>query len=425
MLGPWLVGGDGIDHIGAYWQSADGDQATIDLNGPGPGSITTSLSTLSGWTTGATYRVSFSLAANPDNTLSPQSCVRATTATHQQDYCFNVLNTDGQGTQASSANMGWQRHTFEFTGAPTDHLTFTSLDAPGDAWGPALDHITVEKLVPTTGPGVRHLFTGKERDTETNLDYFGARYLSAAQGRFTSADAPFADQWEKDPQSWNLYSYARNNPLRFTDPRGRACVVGPNGNYDDNSGGQSCADVAKDNANLRPSSTTTAQGGNVATAFALNALFALSNTANNSFAWMFEQRPNVLQNTPTNREFTGQVAAGAVFVGTMVIGPGGGASTAPREIRVTWKGLLHVIQRHTGDMAGKSFFGDSAAVTGLVKAAEAVAPTPQAGGNFIRIVDAGRTIGTDVTTGQATSVYTVVTDKAGELVTAFPGRPTR
>lgn len=116
ILGPWLVGGDGIDHIGAYWQSADGDQASIDLSGTGPGSITTSLSTLSGWTTGATYRVSFSLAANPDNTLSPQSCVRATTASSQQDYCFNVLNVDGQGTQASTANMGWQRHTFEFTG---------------------------------------------------------------------------------------------------------------------------------------------------------------------------------------------------------------------------------------------------------------------------------------------------------------------
>jgi hypothetical protein len=84
-----------------------------------------------------------------------------------------------------------------------------------------------------------------------------------------------------------------------------------------------------------------------------------------------------------------------------------------------------VIQRHTGGMAGKSFFGDSAAVTGLVKAAESVAATPQAGGNFVRVVDAGRTIGTDVTTGQATSIYTVITDKLGELVTAFPGRPMR
>jgi RHS repeat-associated protein len=55
--------------------------------------------------------------------------------------------------------------------------------------------------------------TGKERDTETGLDYFGARYFSGAQGRFTSPDEPFADQYESDPQSWNLYTYGRNNPL--------------------------------------------------------------------------------------------------------------------------------------------------------------------------------------------------------------------
>src|SRR4030095_13936282 len=64
-------------------------------------------------------------------------------------------------------------------------------------------------------------FTGKERDSETRLDYFGARYYSAAQGRFISADAPFADQHSEDPQSWNLYSYVRNKPLTTYDPDGR------------------------------------------------------------------------------------------------------------------------------------------------------------------------------------------------------------
>ena len=38
------------------------------------------------------------------------------------------------------------------------------------------------------------MFTGKERDAETGLDYFGARYMSSAMGRFTSADAPFIAQ---------------------------------------------------------------------------------------------------------------------------------------------------------------------------------------------------------------------------------------
>lgn len=55
---------------------------------------------------------------------------------------------------------------------------------------------------------------------ETGLDYFGARYFSSAQGRWASPDRPFADQYFHDPQSWNLYAYARNNPLRFVDDNG-------------------------------------------------------------------------------------------------------------------------------------------------------------------------------------------------------------
>jgi RHS repeat-associated protein len=65
-------------------------------------------------------------------------------------------------------------------------------------------------------------FTGKERDAETGLDYFGARYYSSPQGRFTSPDKPLLDQHIEDPQSWNLYAYARNNPLIYIDPTGEA-----------------------------------------------------------------------------------------------------------------------------------------------------------------------------------------------------------
>ena len=81
-----------------------------------------------------------------------------------------------------------------------------------------------------------HAFTGKERDAETGLDYFGARYFSGAQGRFTSPDSPFADQNPYNPQSWNLFSYGRNNPLSFVDPTGR-CSAAPGGNYTDDGAG--------------------------------------------------------------------------------------------------------------------------------------------------------------------------------------------
>jgi len=66
------------------------------------------------------------------------------------------------------------------------------------------------------------ILTGKERDNESGLDFFGARYYWNSAGRFTSPDVPLLDQTPEDPQSWNLYTYARNNPLVFVDPTGEA-----------------------------------------------------------------------------------------------------------------------------------------------------------------------------------------------------------
>ncbi|MFN7543641.1 MAG: RHS repeat domain-containing protein [Acidobacteriota bacterium] len=85
------------------------------------------------------------------------------------------------------------------------------------------------------GQAVSIMFTGKERDAETGLDYFEARYFSGAQGRFTSPDEPLLDQSPYDPQSWNLYAYVRNNPLRYTDPTGR-CSQAAGGYTDEGSG---------------------------------------------------------------------------------------------------------------------------------------------------------------------------------------------
>ena len=66
----------------------------------------------------------------------------------------------------------------------------------------------------------RHKFTGQQRDDETGLDYFGARYYSSAQGRFTSVDPLMASGRPAIPQSWNRYAYVLNNPLRLVDPDG-------------------------------------------------------------------------------------------------------------------------------------------------------------------------------------------------------------
>jgi RHS repeat-associated protein len=79
------------------------------------------------------------------------------------------------------------------------------------------------------------VFSGKERDTESQSDYFGARYYGSALGRFTSPDefkggfdnldgqpafrpGPIGYADLNDPQTLNKYVYTRNNPLRYIDP---------------------------------------------------------------------------------------------------------------------------------------------------------------------------------------------------------------
>jgi RHS repeat-associated protein len=88
------------------------------------------------------------------------------------------------------------------------------------------------------GDNVRQQFTSKERDVETNLDYFKARFYSSTMGRFTGvdpydinierqhaygtdeADSVFTD-YLSQPKRWNRYVYCQNNPLRNVDPDGR------------------------------------------------------------------------------------------------------------------------------------------------------------------------------------------------------------
>jgi RHS repeat-associated protein len=68
------------------------------------------------------------------------------------------------------------------------------------------------------GDPIRQKFTSKERDIETGLDYFGARYYSSVQGRFTGVD--IAGPNLSNPQSLNKYTYTLNNPLRYIDQNG-------------------------------------------------------------------------------------------------------------------------------------------------------------------------------------------------------------
>ena len=81
-------------------------------------------------------------------------------------------------------------------------------------------------------------FTGKEHDYESGLDNFGARYNASTMGRFMSPDPLLNSGHPSNPQTWNRYSYALNNPLKIVDP---------NGLYNVNCGDdKECKQAAKD-----------------------------------------------------------------------------------------------------------------------------------------------------------------------------------
>ncbi|MEX5213392.1 MAG: DNRLRE domain-containing protein [Nitrospiraceae bacterium] len=65
---------------------------------------------------------------------------------------------------------------------------------------------------------VPYKYTGKELDSTTGLYYYAARYYDPALGRFISADTIVPNP--RDPQELNRYTYAGNNPFKYTDPTG-------------------------------------------------------------------------------------------------------------------------------------------------------------------------------------------------------------
>jgi RHS repeat-associated protein len=109
----------------------------------------------------------------------------------------------------------------------SDHLGSTSIVASAiGAIEEESDYSPFGTEMIVTGPGVNELkFTGKRRDIESQMDYFGARYYSNAFGRFlipdwagTPSSVPYAKL--DDPQSLNLYAYVGNNPLIRIDKDG-------------------------------------------------------------------------------------------------------------------------------------------------------------------------------------------------------------
>jgi RHS repeat-associated protein len=119
-------------------------------------------------------------------------------------------------------HLGTTRVVTDTSGTPVERADYLPFGEQISVSGASLRYTFQSQSGYGFDSDVKVRFTGKERDAETGLDYFGARYLSSAQGRWMSPDwsstpqaVPYADL--KDPQTLNLYSYVRNNPLSRAD----------------------------------------------------------------------------------------------------------------------------------------------------------------------------------------------------------------
>ncbi|MDR0442698.1 MAG: RHS repeat-associated core domain-containing protein [Treponema sp.] len=136
-----------------------------------------------------------------------------------------------------SDHLGSAQLITNYKGEEYERLEYTPY---GELW--------IEKASAVSQIDIPYRFTGKERDSETGLYYYGARYLDAKVSRWLSGDpaitdgsyipgAPVNDEARKRNQNLpgmggvynyvnlHAYHYAGNNPVKYTDPDGRLILI--------------------------------------------------------------------------------------------------------------------------------------------------------------------------------------------------------
>jgi len=192
---------------------------TIDRQGVGTGGVSATGLTCSGGSTTQSVPCSAGYTFNTEVTL---------TAVPDTGSDFGGWTGACTGTSTCTVTMAGAKYvaaTF-LPVAPNQGLTFYHTDMIGsvraltDGSGTTITRHDYgafgEDTASMTGDPLR--FGGKELDPETAMENFEARYYRQTWGRFSQVDP--VSGWTTDPQSWNRYAYARNNPLKYVDPTG-------------------------------------------------------------------------------------------------------------------------------------------------------------------------------------------------------------
>lgn len=240
-----------------------------------------------------------------------------------------------------------------------------------------------------------YLFAGEQYDPALGLYYNRARYLNTATGRFSVMDKKRGRL--RRPLTLNRYIFTEQNPINRIDPKGTEDIV------------EVTATVADEEV-LESAGAETVTG---AESWAADTLGEVEADLAEEGATTAEEGTEAAEETEAEAEVEAESNPEP-------------SSPATQQVKITDKGIKHVLERHFAGgarSAGKSLFDASESVNTLVSEGESLQPIQQAGGNFERIVQAARDVGIDRTTGLATNVYTIITNAAGDLVTMFPGVP--
>jgi len=128
---------------------------------------------------------------------------------------WNIIGAATEGRQEGTGdqrfylkdNLSSTRAVVDETGTPIEAYDY-------DPWGLAMAGRF------TQADGTVEKFTGKERDSETGTDHFGAREYDGTLGRWQSVD-PLAEKYP----SLSTYNYVANNPLLLIDPNGKEIKI--------------------------------------------------------------------------------------------------------------------------------------------------------------------------------------------------------
>ena len=140
----------------------------------------------------------------------------SSSASAVQEFYDNL----GQGSGSNGSGLIAEYYAYNAVGsvvANTDQEGFVIRENDFDAYGNQVreqDWTSNNFPIEFGGSSNDLLFSTKERDFSTGLDYFGFRYYDAVLGKFTTRDP------SGYPDGPNNYLYVNNNPINSIDPLG-------------------------------------------------------------------------------------------------------------------------------------------------------------------------------------------------------------